>query len=228
MFFTDIVKCDHLAKYFYVDIITDVSVKKLLDQINEFITNGNAGLAFYENYHNEIYDNLMDETNRILNRIDKKSFDYRVLSNAFLELQKQTLVFKSLSKSLSGDRIQPVGVLFRGPPGIMKTVLLDRINRLVTRYTIPEVWKAEFEENPQAFIYPLPVDKWYDGYTYKAWLTVADDLFQKREVAGDSNLESVKVIQLINTAPFNLPMADVSTKNSKFSDQLLWWEQLIL
>jgi hypothetical protein len=216
MFFTDIVKCDHLAKYFYVDIITDVSVKKLLDQINEFITNGNAGLAFYENYHNEIYDNLMDETNRILNRIDKKSFDYRVLSNAFLELQKQTLVFKSLSKSLSGDRIQPVGVLFRGPPGIMKTVLLDRINRLVTRYTIPEVWKAEFEENPQAFIYPLPVDKWYDGYTYKAWLTVADDLFQKREVAGDSNLESVKVIQLINTAPFNLPMADVSTKNSKF------------
>lgn len=215
-FFTNTLTCDTLAEYFYVDVISDQEVRYVVNKLNMYIASSNAGISYCEGYQDEIFAALKDQVKSTLKRLDKQSFDYKTLFKSFNEAEKLSLQFKTFSLALSGDRIEPVGVLFRGKPGTFKTVLMDRVTRLVSRYTLPDLWREEFESSPNSFFFPLPNDKFFDGYTYRAWVTTIDDVFQRREVAGDTDPESLKVIKMINSAPYLLPMAAADAKNSKY------------
>jgi hypothetical protein len=215
-FFRETVKNDCLATFFHVEMVSDEAVKELLNNIQEYMASCNAGTALCEGYRDTIYATLMDDIRFMLHRLDKHSFDYKTLSNAHNEILKQNTFQKTFSKALSGDRIEPVGVLVYGTPGTMKTIFYERIQKLVARYTIPAAWRNDYEENSDQFIFPLPNDKFFDNYNYRAWVVTVDDIFQKRETAGDTDPESVKVIKMINTAPYLLPMAQASEKNSRY------------
>lgn len=215
-FFTETINNETLANFFYVDIVSDIRVKELLEKLHDHVSSCNAGTAYCDGYREEIYDQLLEEVRTLLKKLDKNSYDYRLLSTAFNDVEKLNLTMKTFSKSLNGDRIEPFGVLIKGLPGVFKTVAMERIAILTANYTIPEFWKQEFKDNPKRFFFPLPNDKFFDGYDYKAWITTMDDLFQRREVAGDTDPDSLKVIKMINTAPYLLPMAAVDSKNSKY------------
>jgi hypothetical protein len=215
-FFNETVKNETLATFFYVDVVSDEDVKSLLNNIQEYIASCNAGTTLCQGYRETVYATLLEDITKTLKRLDKHSFEFKTLSNAFNEVLKQNTLQKSFSKALSGDRVEPVAVLIYGKPGTFKTILLDRIQKIVSRYTIPEAWRKDFDENAEQFLYALPNDKFYDGYTYRAWVITADDLFQKREAVGDADPDSVKTIKIVNTAPFLLPMAQASEKNTRY------------
>jgi hypothetical protein len=215
-FFTSILNIEVLANYFEIDEMTDASISLLIEQIRNFITDGNAGLNYYEQSRSEIYTELVRTTKETLKRIDIKSYDYKALSSALVELEKQSLVLQTFQKSLSGERVEPVGIIFMGKPGVMKSALVDRVSKLVCQYTLPEAWAKEFEENAGAFIYPAPTGKFFDGYNYKCWVTLLDDLFQIRDPVGNENSEPLKVIKMINSAPYRLDNAAVELKNNTF------------
>jgi hypothetical protein len=215
-FFSTTCKNETLARYFEVDMITDEDVRLLLDRVQDHIAECNAGTSLCQGFRENVYAALHEDINRTLRRLDKKEFDYRILSSALMEVNKLHILQKSFNKSLNGDRIEPVGILIYGKPGTLKTVLQERIQRLVSRYTIPEAWKKAFAEDPTQFFYVLPNDQFHDGYNYKAWFVTKDDLFQKREAVGSEEPDSIKVIQIVNTAPYVLKMSKTEDKNRMY------------
>jgi hypothetical protein len=203
------------TKYFYVDMISNEQVAKFVADCEKFISHFNAGIPETAAQTKCMVDELIDEGRRLFIKIDKKSYDSRMVSQ-FLD---KLVVLKSKHNDIlltpNGYRVEPVGLLLRGDPGIYKTVLMRRIAILVARVTIPDIWVDSFVEDDKQFIYPLPTDQFWEGYTNKAWIATIDDVFQTRDsITPDS--EAKKVINMINTAPFNLRMADVSHKNLTF------------
>jgi len=215
-FFTTTCKNETLATFFEVDLITSEDVKVLLNRAQDYIAECNAGTALCQGFREEIYVTLSDDIMSTLKKLDSRSYDHKILSNAHNEMLKLNTLQRSFSKALGGDRIEPVGILIYGAPGTFKTILDERIKRLVARYTLPLAWRADFDANPNEFLYTLPNDKFFDGYTYRAWVCSIDDAFQRREQAGDQDPESLKVIKMINTAPYLLPMAQADAKNTKY------------
>jgi len=205
-----------MSQYFYVDTFTTESLRDFSIKVRKFISKINAANTMSSHSFQDIYHSLINENKDLLKLVDKHSFDFKELMkthNELIELEKKV---SAISSTLNGQRVEPVGVLLRGLPKTYKSVLLGRIATAVASLTLPEEWKEDFSNNPKQFIWPVPKDKFYDGYSYKAWVAKMDDVFQARDVAGDPESEAMKIIGLINVESFPLHMAEVSSKNKMF------------
>jgi len=205
-----------LTEYFEVSKFKDDRVNTLIERAKDFISSANAGLIYYETFKDIVYLELVADIKKLLKDLDNRSYDHKALTSCLTDLEKLSVSLKTFEKSLSADRIEPVGVLLMGAPGCMKTALLDRISHLFAKYTIPEMWTKDYNENPSRYIFSAPTDKFHDGYSYKSWVYILDDLFQRREAVADTEADSLKIIKLINPAPYLLQMANVNEKNTKF------------
>ncbi len=215
-FFTDIVKNETLAEYFHVEVISDKKVRDVLEKICEYNTACNTGSIQCGGFGEAVYEQLYTEVNDLLKICEKTSYDYRSLSIAFGELKRCYADVKIISKSLKSSRVEPVGVIFKGAPNTKKTILMDRIAKLVGSLTVPKMWEEDFDVNPDDYIFPVPQGKFFDGYTYKSWIATMDDIFQRRECVGAEDPDSLRVISFINSSPFPLNMAAVEKKNTTF------------
>lgn len=207
---------EQFRDFFSVTNFSDDRVELVIKKARQFISEANAGLIFHETFTHIVYVELVADIKKLLKCIDSKSYDHRALTTCLVDLEKLSVTLQTFDKSLSGDRIEPVGLLIAGAPGVLKTVLMERITHAFTEYTLPDLWAEDFKEDHSKFIYSAPADKFHDGYNYKSWVYVMDDLFQKREGVADPEADSPKIIKLINTAPYNLQIANVNEKNTKF------------
>ena len=216
VFFSDVCKLEKFATYFEVQQHTNVEVNDFISRVENFVSLVTAGHPANYAYCLDVYTTYISEGQKLCSKLDKNSVENKLITRALFKLHDLRSTLKGFQMSLSGDRIEPVGVLFKGDSGVFKSVLMSRVGHIVAQFTIPKEWKEDFKNNPKDFHYCLPPDQFYDRYTNKAWIAYADDLFQKRDIVGTQDSEPEKIIKLINTAPFPLKMADVSQKNNTF------------
>lgn len=215
-FMEDLVGPNTISQYFHVDTIDPFKVAPLLEEIKVFCAESNSGIDLIDPNRCVRYAELENKSRILLKELEQKSYDYKVLLQGVLELKKREITIEGFNKSLNGDRVEPVGILLMGEPSVKKAVLMDRICKHVSYATIPEPWKEDFTKDPDSYKYVIPDDKFFDGYKYKHWFAVKDDLFQKREKVGSELPDSLLVIKTINSASFCLPMAKASEKNSMY------------
>lgn len=206
----------NLSTYFDIDVCDSSTTTDFLKKTNGFLDKINAGDVYSSAYHTEVYTQLISQGEDLARRAEKGSYDSRVISEHVKKLRECSSKVEVLRNSLNGTRIETVGVMIKGRPGCFKTVLSDRISRLVGSYTIPTEWKSDYDKDPKEFHYALPKDKFFDGYSYMKWIVTSDDIFQARDAVGDTDSEALRVISMINTAEYVLPMANVNQKNCWF------------
>lgn len=215
-FFSETLNQDNIAQYFYVESVVDVEVSEHLDKVSRFIALVNAGNPYGFAYVVEVYETYMTEGKALMRKVDKFSYDLKCLTTSCNKLNTLKQEMENMRASLTGERVEPVGVLVKGTPGCFKSVLCSRLGNVLAKHTIPAEWRDEYNSNPKDFHYSKPSDRFFDGYTNKAWVTYIDDFNQKRDVAGAEDSEALNVIKMINTAPYPLPMAKVESKNNVF------------
>jgi len=206
----------NFVNIFNINKYTSEEAKKFCESVSDKLVKFSTGASEVDAFSHEVFIEDVALGSKLLRKLDRSSYDYNRITMLLKDYERVAIQHKVTMRALSGSRVEPVGLLLRGKPGTKKTIALNRIARLVTRFTLPKMWQEEWRENPDSFVYNIPTDKFWDGYTYKAWVAVADDLFQTRDVAGDADSEALKVIKMINSNPFVLQMADVSVKNTKF------------
>lgn len=210
------IKQEHLADYFYIDVLSDRESQKFVERVIAFTSAMETGCPTSEAFHADAYGVLLNEGDSLLKKLDKKSYDYTSVVDSMKKLRNENERVKKLKASLSGTRVEPVGILIKGAPGVAKTILTNRLMKAVSKATLPEVWKEDFEEDPGSFFYALPKDKFFDGYTNKAWATLCDDIYQTRDATNMPDSDALRTISMINIAPYTLPMAKVDAKNNTY------------
>lgn len=206
-----------LSTFFEVEIIQFEDVENWVNTCENFLASVSAGTTYTSAFYTSVYADLLKKGETIVKAIDKSTYDYTIVNQYLKKLHECKLRIDTLKLSLSGTRIEPVAVLLQGLPGCFKTVLMSRLRHMVTAITLPEPWLDDFERNPQSFNFSLPTDKFFDRYDYKKWTVEADDLFQ----ASDHNAtimdsEPLKIISIVNSSEYCLPMSDIKDKNSMY------------
>jgi len=215
-FFTETIKVETLANFFEIDQISDERVHSFKEQVNVFISECNAGRRINAEYNERFYIESLRHAKDLMNMMDKKSYDYKTMEFLMNSLNKTREALRTQFSSMNGDRVEPVGVLITGKPGCMKSVLLKRLGYIIASLTIPKDWEEEFLTTPDNFMYVVPNGKFFDKYNYKAWIAFFDDIFQKTDVKGSEDSEALQIIKMINSAPYNLNMANVEAKNTMY------------
>jgi len=205
-----------ISKFFHVDLVSDENVRDYIFKVNKFVATLNAGCPSSEAYYIDVYEDLCKTGKKLCDTLDKKSIDHVTVKDSLKSLDSANKKVVGLKAALSGVRVEPVGVLIKGPPGVFKSVLCSRLISVVTKMTMPEDWVSDYEKDPKSFLYSVPVDKFFDGYTPKAWVALFDDIYQARDVPGAESSDALKTIKMINSQPYTLQMADVGSKNNTF------------
>lgn len=205
-----------MSEYFDIDVCDSIQVSKFSQKSSTFINRITAGDIYSSAFHSEVYFELIREGEELIRKVEKNSYDYRVISDILRKLRDCSDKVDVIKKALNGTRIEPVGVLISGVPGCFKGVLAERLATIVGSHTIPSEWKEEYDSDPKQFHFAIPNDRFFDRYNYKKWIATADDIFQIRDTVGDPDSEAVRVIKMINSAEYVLPMSSVTEKNSMF------------
>jgi hypothetical protein len=116
----------------------------------------------------------------------------------------------ALGPEATGARIPPFVVLLTGGTAVGKTT----IQRAVARDLLRALGlKIENDEQACKHIYNRNIEQeFWDGYNFQE-VCVYDDFGQMKDSANNPNLEFMEVIRTNNTSPFNLHMADLSSKD---------------
>lgn len=147
---------------------------------------------------------------------DRESHAY--LSEARKRLEAEYFGVRCRNDSLKGSRVEPVGIMLSGRPATMKSALSNHLANAINSVTLPESVMRHFLDNPDMFKYSKGPDKFWDGYSPIANVTIFDDVFQARAVPGGSreDSEAFNVIKTINTAEYALPIAVAENKGTSF------------
>lgn len=214
--FLNSIEAQDLAKYFEIDAIGDDRVSKYQERVVQFVASFNSGNPESMLFCMDVYKTLYDEGRQLDATLDKRSYDHRVVQDCYNKLVSIYQKIEELKLSLNGERIEPVGILLRGEPSTMKGVLTKRIARVIALATLPNEWKPAYLQASKDFFFSVPKDQFWDGYSNKAWITFYDDIFQRRDAVADTDADALKVIDMINGAPYTLKMATISQKNNVF------------
>jgi hypothetical protein len=149
---------------------------------------------------------------------DKNSAAYQNLLNVELrKITKIQVLFEAANINNQGKRVEPVGVLLRGPAGSGKSNLMEAITDTFLRETLSDIDFADFRSNRNAFIANRQAENVYwDGYNSKKKVTLFDDFGQAKDVAGSPDNEFMNMIRAINTFEYQLHMAQMEGKGNTF------------
>lgn len=153
---------------------------------------------------------------KFVTKEDRDSHAY--LSEARKRLETEYFGVRCRHDSLKGSRIEPVGIMLSGRPATMKSALSNHLANAINSVTLPDSVMGHFSDNPDMFKYSKGPDKFWDGYSPIANVTIFDDVFQARAVPGGSreDSEAFNVIKTINTAEYALPIAVAENKGTSF------------
>lgn len=204
---------NNFTRFFEVDAVTDENVNKLLLRIKQFLSDAHCGLEFLDPMRPVMFMELKKDVKEVLNIIDSRSYDHRILSQGLVQLEMRDIEMMGYEKALTGIRVETVGVLLTGKAECKKSVLMQRLIENIAYHLCPEEWKEDFIKNPYNFIYAWPNDKFHDTYSGKVLVSHHDDRYQKRDVAGAEESDALNTVKINNHMPFILPAAKVENKN---------------
>jgi len=215
-FFTEVLPCKTLSDFFTVGEILLSETREFSDDITEFLARQNAGVAISSSSVNVKIAEFETRGRMMLRRLERQSDDYRRIVVLLDKLYSLKMSLRSGWHSLSGPRQEPVGVLFRGEPGIFKTVATHKLAEVILPYIVDEVLADDLDDPNAGLIYNMPSDRFFDGMSDKATIIRADDLFCSRDTASGVDTDAQKVIKIINSNPYCVPIANADSKNTKF------------
>lgn len=139
------------------------------------------------------------------------------LNNATQYLYSQKKIFDGMNLSMNGSRIEPVSVLFLGPPGTGKSNLLYPLSYKILQKTLPEDKFSQFKSDPNSFIFNRQAETVYwDGYNMDKYICFIDDLGQMKDVAGNPDNEWMNWIRMCSNFNYVLHMAALEKKGNVY------------
>jgi hypothetical protein len=210
--------CPEDALNYFVFSNTNEMVLTFHDKVNDFsIRCKNMDTPFMELAM--IYQALRFDYVRVSKSVgkdDKENYPY--LMAARKRLEETYYAINSRKLSLRGPRVEPVALMLSGEPATLKSVLGNQIANAINNVTLPDSILDYYHQYPNDFKYTKGPDKFWDGYTPLANVTLFDDVFQARAVPGGSkeDSEAFGIIKTINTACYPLPVAVAENKDTVF------------
>lgn len=197
--------------------IVEERVEEFVHKVNEFINSIYTCTDGSHDKNTVLYNSFVKEAKGIEKTLVKGSLSYMTLSDLMKSLEKCKNMMNKRFASLRGYRPEPVVVFFTGLPSVMKTTLANQFAHMLNQATLPDEALEDFISNPDTYIYRKSTEKWWDGYTSKAHVTVIDDIFQVVDSGTDpTSSEGATLIKMTNSEEFAVPMAMADSKGSVF------------
>lgn len=215
-FFKEVVGEGSISKFFHIDSIQNIDVKIYHDEVEDFLGQRNAGICIDGLEAQRLYESYHVKGRVLLRSVDRNSYDRKALDHLLTKLHQYNTLKIGHHYSLSGNRVEPIAVLARGPPGVGKSVMLHRMATDILRVTASAKEKIEITSNPDDYIYVKPTDKFWDGYNDQTRIVLMDDAFANRDTASTAQSDAQEIIKMVNSAAYCLPMADAAKKNTTF------------
>lgn len=213
----DKLKCpDFVGKIFDLPVASE-EINEWIQQVNSFtddvatsITNGYAD-------NTETYLLLNARFLELSKTVEKGSAAMNLLVDTKKALERCKTSYERRFKSLKGKRPTPVMIVFLGAPNVMKTTVANQFADMLNKLTLTASKLADYMVNPDEYTFRRSIDKWWDGYSSRANVTIMDDIFQGVDPGNDpSSSEAAYLIKMINEEEFAVPMASVDQKNNVF------------
>lgn len=131
------------------------------------------------------------------------------------DLRRLEMEFRNLHVEREGFRQEPVGVLLRGGPGVMKSTIMEHIAFAFNAATLKSPDLEHFKISPHTYTYCYKAEiPHQDGFSLKTNVMLVDDFQQMREVAGMPASESFFIIRGINSFQSTLHSAALEGKGN--------------
>jgi hypothetical protein len=137
-----------------------------------------------------------------------------IIMKDLTELKKIAQDYAKFTKE--GSRVETVGVLIRGGPGVHKTISMQAIAKLLALQELPQELRDTFDENATDYVHVrVPGATFEDGFSDKAIVQCIDDYAQAVDVPGLAG-EFIHTIHACSPFPYNVNMADLKDKGKVF------------
>lgn len=115
----------------------------------------------------------------------------------------------------SGSKAEPVGIMFRGAPGVGKSLLLPFLCTDILKNVCTQEEKVQLIKDQDAFIYNrCQEQKYWDGYKPCTKICLFDDFGQMRDDASNTDNEFMNFIRAVNSFSYSLHMAHLESKGN--------------
>jgi hypothetical protein len=134
--------------------------------------------------------------------------------NYIKECKKKAI---AANPGFEGMRVEPVGVLLIGGPGVGKSLALEHISNAIAATCLSADERDVYVIKPYQFSHnrQFENDHW-DGLTAQNKIIYYDDIAQNRTAAGTPNNEFMEVVRGINSFPYLCHMAALEGKGNTF------------
>lgn len=131
-------------------------------------------------------------------------------------LNKIVIPFERAALHASGTRMEPLTVVFKGPPGVGKThLIVPTLIRLMGKvFDKNRLSTLDADYNSHIY-YREPESKYWEGYRGQ-FATVIDDFGQFRDYLGNNDSEFLDVIRCSNLFTHACHMASMENKGNTF------------
>lgn len=165
-------------------------------------------------------DALVIEGKTLIRSFPKDRHTDNAVRLLFDEVQKLIKIqkeFQAETSSMKGAKQEAVIVMFRGGPGVGKSVTLEKFSQDFVRSILSPLQIPTFEENYATFIYArMGIMGFWDGYNPQIKAVLYDDFMQSRDFQGTQNPEVMEFIRGGSSFPFPLHMAGVEEKGKMY------------
>lgn len=137
---------------------------------------------------------------------------------SLLTRMRKRLETLQISAAANGNiRQEPTAAMFRGDPGTFKTLIVNLLAYDLMCRTLEKEKFKELMTDPKRYIfYRRMGEKYWDTFTSDHQVTIMDDFAQATDVANGESSEFLDWIRAMNTAPYPLNMAELTSKGKAY------------
>jgi len=140
-----------------------------------------------------------------------------VIRDRILFLRKLRDKFVSSNYATDGRRPVPVAICLAGPPNTLKSQTLEHLAYAIAAKHLSPEELQKFIDVTKDFVYPVPIsNEFWDGYKPSAVFTMFQDFLQKLDVAGMTDNEITKFMNIMEESAYILNMAHLDQKGTTF------------